>query len=331
MSSANRLALGDFNGDGVTDVFSATSSANTYQWAYSPGGTGSLQNLAFAATDPALLRFGDFDGDGKTDVFAANQLADGSTQWLFSSGGVASYANLAATTVPYSELKFGDFDGDGKTDVLAALPQADGGLQVVYWPGGLGTGVTLGHIPAPAPALRVGDFNGDGVSDLMALRCGMSGPFGILPAANIGVVRLRHFLYYPERRYQWRWDHRFDLSFNLPESRSIRELHQPSPAGWCRAGNCHPYLHAAAPHQLGADALDFTYYKALQGDFDGDGKTDLALIYPNGTTLTIYIAHSNGDGTFTFGAAQTFTGEAWSTYNPAGGGFLMAMAKLTWL
>src|SRR5258708_349931 len=172
----DRLALGDFNGDGVTDVFTASAQGDSEQWGYFPGGSGALHSLAHAATDPALLRFGDFNGDGVTDVFAATQAPDGSTQWQYSSGGAASYANLAATSVPYSELQFGDFNGDGTTDVLAALPQNDRSLQVVYWPSGLGPALTLGRVAAPAPALRVGDLNGDGTATLLALRCGVACP-----------------------------------------------------------------------------------------------------------------------------------------------------------
>ena len=76
-----------------------------------------------------------------------------------------------------------------------------------------------------------------------------------------------------------------------------------------------------APQQLGADTLDFTYYKVLAGDFNGDGKTDLALINGSATSLTIYIAHSNGDGSFTLDSPQTFGGENWSNFNPIVGDF----------
>ena len=321
---SDRLALGDFNGDGKTDVFNTTFKNETYQWAYYPGGNGNLggsTNLAYAATDPALLRFGDFDGDGKTDVFAADQLSDGSTQWKYSSGGAASYSDLITTTVPYSELRFGDFDGDGKTDVLAALPRADGGLQVTYWPGGLGAGVGLGHIPAPAPVLRVGDFNGDGIDDLMALRCGMAGPLAFGPRqilANSGYGTFYHFLVGDVDG-----DGQTDLIL-------VSTCQNPNQSGGCAThylqlgttlGTPADTYTLVAPQQLGAANLDFTYSKALQGDFDGDGKTDVALIIPGNTNLVIYVAHSNGDGTFTLGTPQTFGGENWNVFNPIVGDF----------
>ena len=59
----------------------------------------------------------------------------------------------------------------------------------------------------------------------------------------------------------------------------------------------------------------------LAGDFDGDGKTDLALINLDGSSLTIEVAHSTGDGHFTLGSPQTFGNETWGTFNPVVGDF----------
>ncbi len=223
--------------------------------------------------------------------------------------------------MPYSELKFGDFDGDGKTDVLAALPQADGGLQVVYWPGGLGPAVTLGYIPAPAPALRVGDFNGDGISDLLALRCGMPGPLAFGPRQTLATSGYGTF--YKTLTGDVNGDGRPDVIL-------ISTCQNPNPFGICATHHLQVGVALGtpahtdtlvAPQQLGADSLDFTYYKVLAGDFDGDGKTDLALINGTPTSLTIYVARSNGDGSFTLGSPQTFTGENWSILQPHRGRF----------
>ena len=317
---ADRLALGDFNNDGVTDVFTATDVGGTEQWGYYAGGTGSAFNLAYAGTDPALLRFGDFDGDGTTDVFAASQLADGSTPWVYSSGGAASFTPLVMTTVPYNELQFGDFDGDGKTDVLAALPQNDGGLQVIYWPGGLGAGVNLGHIAAPAPALRVGDFNGDGSDDLLALRCGMGAPL------KFGPLQTRATSGYGTFFHSLRGDVNDD---GLSDVILVSTCQNQNEFGVCASHHlqlgaalgtpAHTFT-LAAPQQLGTD--DFTYGKAFAGDFTGDGKTDVAMVIEAGASLTITVASSNGNGHFTLGSAQLFTGEAdWGSFNPIVGDF----------
>ncbi len=323
-----RLALGDFNGDGVTDVFTATNQGGTYQWGYTPGGNGSLVSLAHSAIDPALLRFGDFNGDGKTDVFAATQQSDGSTQWLYSSSGAASYTNLVTTTVPYAELQFGDFDGDGKTDVLAALPQNDGRLKVIYWPHGLGPIVTLGYMAAPAPALRVGDFNGDGISDLLAWRCGMKGPLTFGPRQTLATSVYGTF--YQALTGDVNGDGRPDVIV-------VSTCQNPTSFGSCATH--HLQVGAAlgqpdqtntlvAPQTLSTDS--FEYWKVLAGDFDGDGKTDLALVYPSGSSLTIQVAHSNGDGHFHAGCAAELRRRDLGHLQSRSWAILTAMAKPTW-
>ncbi len=82
------LRFGDFNGDGITDVFSLISMGGTNQWRYSPSGTSAWINLASDPTPLHDLRFGDFDGDGRTDVFSVVPIG-GAFQWRFSPGGTA--------------------------------------------------------------------------------------------------------------------------------------------------------------------------------------------------------------------------------------------------
>jgi len=314
----DRLALGDFNGDGATDVFTAKLGNGTYQWAYSPSGAGALIPLAHSAIDPSLLRFGDFNGDGTTDVFAATQAADGSTQWLYSSGGAASFTPLNSSTIPYSELQFGDFNGDGTTDVLVAEPQSNGSLQVVFWPGGLGSGITLGNIPAPAPALRVGDFNGDGISDLMALRCGMSGPLAEGPIQTL--AQSGYSTFYSTLTGDVNGDGLTDVIL-------VSTCQTAISFGACATqylqvgaalGTAAKTYTLVAPHQLGTD--NFQFSKVLAGDFNGDGKTDLAVISIGSSNLSIYFARSNGNGSFTLGSPQAFAG-TWNNYNPIVGDF----------
>lgn len=67
--------IGDFDGDGTSDLFVATPRLDgAWQWQYAPGGAGDFIDLNYATVRPADLRLGQFNGseDGlKTDVFAA--------------------------------------------------------------------------------------------------------------------------------------------------------------------------------------------------------------------------------------------------------------------
>jgi hypothetical protein len=76
----NHLGVGDFDGDGVQDLFLATgitpyySSAGKTEWRFLSAKTEKLNDI----------RFGDFDADGRTDVFT--QIGD---DWMVSWGGVS--------------------------------------------------------------------------------------------------------------------------------------------------------------------------------------------------------------------------------------------------
>lgn len=112
--AAGQLAVGDFDGDGIQDVFLATGSA----WYFSPAGNAGWKYLNGGKTDKMKnLLFGDFDGDGRTDVAGI----DGSNL-MVSWGGISDWEVLntlpeGATVV---DLAVGDFDGDGRADILYA-------------------------------------------------------------------------------------------------------------------------------------------------------------------------------------------------------------------
>ena len=157
---------GDFNGDGVTDLFVTEPRLDgAWQWKYAPSGSGAFINLAYATILPADLRFGDFDFDFKTDVFAVVPLADGSKQWAYSSGGAANFVVLktisAALNTLYGIPQIGDFNSDGRSDLFVTEPRLDGAWQWKYAPGGAGAFVNLGYALIRPADLRFGQFNGD--------------------------------------------------------------------------------------------------------------------------------------------------------------------------
>lgn len=154
------LALGDFNGDGRTDIFRADPSACVWYVSYAqgnPGQAGAWQTLSTGKCESlSVLRFGDFDGDRKTDVFVTS-----GGVWYISSGGVAWWSELNGSSSPLSDLAFGDFDGDGTTDVF----RGNGRSWYVSY-GGATFWQEINTSGFEVPELRFADFDGNGTTDV---------------------------------------------------------------------------------------------------------------------------------------------------------------------
>jgi hypothetical protein len=107
-----RLGVGNFDGDGVQDLFLATGAA----WYYSAGGVTEWRYLNGGKTDRVdSLLLGDFDGDGRTDVIGKN-----GDDVMISWGGVSDWQKINMVSAPITDLAVGDFDGDGRADLFWA-------------------------------------------------------------------------------------------------------------------------------------------------------------------------------------------------------------------
>ena len=106
-----KLAVGDFDGDGLSDIFLGTATT----WWYSSGGTAEWRFLNRMPEMADVLRFGDFDGDRRTDVLS---VANG--QMRVSWAGVSPWTPVASTSQTIDDMAVGNFDGDNRDDVFVA-------------------------------------------------------------------------------------------------------------------------------------------------------------------------------------------------------------------
>jgi hypothetical protein len=162
----DRLRSGDFDGDGVADLFTAVPDGKgSYQWLYASGGKAPFKPLGTGPDLPGL-HFGDFDGDGITDVLFQKAGSGEEFDWLLSSGGTKAPAHLRYGR-DLATIGIGDFDGDGTADLLGDLVRPDGLYQWVMYKSGRGDPQPLAYAQSMS-ALRFADFDKDGKADVFS-------------------------------------------------------------------------------------------------------------------------------------------------------------------
>lgn len=161
------VAVGDFNGDGVPDLATANNVSNNISVLLGSGDGTFQTNMQFptGASGTASLAVGDFDGDGKMDLIAANGNSSNVTILLGKGDGTFQAPRNVSVPAGAGWVIVGDFNRDGKLDAAVTgesaigilLGNGDGTLQpaVAYSAGG------------NAGQLAVSDVSDDGKLDLV--------------------------------------------------------------------------------------------------------------------------------------------------------------------
>jgi len=177
-NGATSWFVGDFNGDGISDIASFYASTGIWKVAIGlPNGQGFNNEVQWSSGQgigSLCLLVGDFDGDGLADI--ANYQGSG-RWWIATSNGSGFNGEVQRTFIPPQQPTAGngatswfagDFDGDGYCDIASfyastgiwkvatGLPHGQGFKNEIQWSSGQGIG-SLCHL--------IGDFNGDGLAD----------------------------------------------------------------------------------------------------------------------------------------------------------------------
>ena len=297
-SSPFSVTIGDFNGDGKQDLAfanSVTAGLVTVMLGNGSGGFSPAAGSPFAAgTAPRSIAVGDFNGDGFQDLVIPNINSGNATILLGNGSGGFTQATgspIAAGSTPNS-VAVADVNGDGKADLIFSNGIVSGTVTVML---GNGSGGFAAASGSPFPAgnspekVVTGDFNGDGSTDLAVANYGGNnltillgnGIGGFVAAAGSPVATGTN----PRTIAvgDFNGDGIADLAVVNAGSGNLTILLGNGTGGFAQAPGS-PILAGNLP------------YAVAIGDFNSDGKTDLAVANVNSRDISILL----GDGTGRF-------------------------------
>jgi flagellin-like hook-associated protein FlgL len=284
-SGSIAITSGDFNGDGIIDLATANSSANSLsvQLGNGDGSFGAATDLSVGGSARSIVT-GDFNGDGILDLIGGNYSdysarvflgnGDGNFRSHFSTFGARNITSMAT----------GDLNGDGVLDLITGGDDDELGVLI-----GRGNGTFNSRVQYTGTEdyVTTGDFNNDGILD--AASASRSG-------GTIGV-----------------WIGRGDGTLNARVSYALGGTAQAISAADFNGDGSTDIVAVNGSLNVYLSRGDGTFNSAVSysanlatsvvpGDFNGDGIPDLAATRQTGN---VHILTGTGSGTFN--SAVTYT------------------------
>jgi FG-GAP-like repeat len=321
--SAGSMMIGDFNGDGKSDVVHLDSANRVSVWLSQGNGKFDIKEFSpwpGYQISPVML-IGDFDGDGKSDLL--HVMAGAGRADIWSSNGDGTFTVRPFTPWPgypmsTGRMLIGDFNGDKRSDVFHAVDGAD---YAYIWTSASGSFEVKAFRPwqgydMSTGAMLTGDFDGDGKSDVFHAAA-RSDSANISYSKGDGTFDVRSFSPwpgYPMDTGSWlvgdfNGDGRADLLHVLPGANGVN-VWLSNGRGTFRVAPFLPwpgYLIPTGPW--------------LVGDFNNDGYDDVVHVVESEGRAAIWL--SNRDRTFrveTFGPDYAILGGQWLTADFRGDG-----------
>ena len=292
------LCNADLDGDGKPDIIVANGDSNTvtvYHNNSTPGSVSFAETASYTMGSsgyPIGIVAGDLDGDGKPDLVVSNYYTQTLTIYINAStpGNIVMDSVLSVPSANYIlGAAIADLNGDGKPEVIVASQGSN--MLAVY-----SNSSTIGNIsfsnetPIMSPSggspfkVVVGDLDGDGKPDLAAANSYLGTVSVYLNTSTTGGAI----------------SFASDVDFatgNFPEGMAIGDLDGDGKPDMIVANNTDNTLsllrNTSTPGNLSfAPQLTvnsgYAAYDIALGDFDGDGKPDIAVVDQYNNTISIH-------------------------------------------
>jgi len=280
------LVIGDFNGDGIPDI---AAGGQLGLWLLTGKGGGTFNSAVLAASLQGCfdVATADFNGDGKLDVVATRlttQTTLGFAVLLGNGNGTFQPAQLFTTPIRPVGIAVGSLTKGGAPSIV--LNETASNRVYLYFGNGAGgfVGPKLVSLPSgTANGLALADLNGDGLPDLASdtgyVAYGIGGgnfsapvSYVIDPASAVVNITLA------------------DLRNNGQQDIIIGGLTASSVLLNLGRGAFEDGVWTTIPNGAGC---------GVKGDFNGDGKPDLAV--NNSQGISVLLGTANGAKPFTPG------------------------------
>ncbi len=303
------VAIGDLNGDGKPDIITANTDGSVSVLLGNGDGTFQAAQVVPVGLDLTGIAVGDFTGvSGEVDVAVSDHLQGVGGGFALlrnftpaSGGNNASFAHVDSVTSAdgYDAITMGDFNGDGKADI-AAVSTVDSKVTVVLGNTAdslAGNDFSTSNLTSGdthPTGITVGDFRGNGTIDLATTDDIFR--FSVLQGQGDGTFNSAVVYYYNT-----------SIGYN-----STTLFHGITAGDFSGDGKDDLAIATSSaitgdpsltiiPNQgdgtFGVTTRAFTYgtsangYSPVAADFNGDGTTDLAVVNPSISTVSIYLGN----------------------------------------
>lgn len=327
------VSVADMNGDGLPDIVSVGPNGIYITYGQKDGTLSSAPavELGEVSTGSTLV---DVNGDGNLDAVSA-----GDTALKLSLGhgdGTFGPPQAITTTGNFGDVNYvapwvlsGDFNGDGKQDLLAIGSTSAYQTQTyVIYGHGDGTFDSPKPVGAAIAYGKVADLNGDGRSDVISIQTMLTNPATtsvLLASVSKGDGTFQTVsttlpadtapngsTYTPSGPALADFTHSGHLDAAVVTMSNVHVLRGHGDGSFETPGTALAIPDLPNLNKVGG-------YDVTTGDFDGDGKIDIAVVmqYGSGTynlstpTSAAWVFYGKGDGTFSTAVpAGTFNRDA---------------------